>query len=79
MKLEALKKMKSSMPESSKPDPMLDAESIDLGESEMMMDEAVANPALEAVSDEELLAELKKRGLGGEPEMEAESEDESYA
>lgn len=86
MKLDALKKMKSSMPESSKPDPMLDAESIDLGlDEEMMAEDMPSSPALEAVSDEELLAELKKRGLGAEPEMEMEEledsgdSEESYA
>jgi hypothetical protein len=65
MKAELLKKMKYSMPAPASRDEMLDADSLDLEAPA----EASAEPGpLDAISDEDLLAEVRKRGLSVESE-----------
>lgn len=72
MKLELLKKLKGKMPATESADPMLEME-----EGEAMEEEAPSNPALAKVSDEELLAECRKRGLSVETAEEEALEEET--
>lgn len=92
MKMELIKALKSKMPSPKGSDKMLDADSVAFGGEESPEEEAMEMEAMEPelladLSDDELLAEVKKRGLMGgkkpkaEPEeMELEEvEEEEYA
>jgi hypothetical protein len=77
MKLELLKKMKHKMPESPKDD-MLEADISELDmEAEDMPEAPEAEGPLSGASDEDLLAEVRKRGLSLEGEQEGSEMDEA--
>jgi hypothetical protein len=88
MKMELIKSLKSKMPMPKGKDEMLDVDSLSLdGEApeDMEMDAMEAGP-LADLSDDELLAEVKKRGLSMDKTKsddmeleEIEEEDESYS
>lgn len=63
------------MPAKKSQDPMLQMEEMDLGMEEEAMEEAAAMD-LSGASDDDLIAELKKRGFEVEQEEEAEAEHE---
>jgi hypothetical protein len=95
MKMELIKALKSKMPSPKGSDEMLDADSVAFGGEESPEEEAMEMEAMEPamladLSDDELLAEVKKRGLSlggkkpskGEPEeleLEEVEEDEEYS
>ncbi len=74
-----LSKMK--MPEKKRPEEEMDLESLMQPESEPEMEPSEEHPsepsALESFSDEELLAEMEKRGLSPESQPKPEQEEES--
>lgn len=70
--------------EQEQPDPLAEESEAMEGEEELSEDDAVEPSAAEGLSDEELLAELKKRGLekklsGEEQEQESEEDQEQYS
>jgi hypothetical protein len=73
VKLEMLKNMKHKMPSGPKEkDSMLDLEAVDAELADGAMPEAEG--PLSKVPDEDLLAEIRKRGLSPEGEMEDEED-----